>query len=320
MMRIAPRFVRQRLVGAVLALMLLDGALSGVALADAPLQSLRPVARGQVVNGQVLPSSVFMSDDGTQRVAPKPIARSVETPPAAQQRRERSAFAAPEVDPRDGVSPETYGVPREGREKRRGLLAFLRPKERTQGVEDKNRRVTAAKRQGKICGDPAIQGVKVGRVPAKLRGCGLNDAVRVQSVSDVGLSTHSVMDCTTAKALKTWIDRGMRPAVGRRGGGVAEIRVVAHYACRTRNNQKGAKISEHGRGRAIDIAGFKLRDGTEISVLTGWKKRKDSKILRKMHKAACGPFGTVLGPESNRFHRDHFHFDTARYRSGPYCR
>jgi len=30
--------------------------------------------------------------------------------------------------------------------------------------------------------------------------------------------------------------------------------------------------------------------------------------------------GTVLGPEANRFHRDHFHFDTAEYRSGPYCR
>jgi hypothetical protein len=39
-----------------------------------------------------------------------------------------------------------------------------------------------------------------------------------------------------------------------------------------------------------------------------------------MHKAACGPFGTVLGPNSNRFHQDHFHFDTARYRSGSYCR
>jgi hypothetical protein len=28
----------------------------------------------------------------------------------------------------------------------------------------------------------------------------------------------------------------------------------------------------------------------------------------------------VLGPNANSFHRDHFHFDTARYRSGSYCR
>ena len=44
------------------------------------------------------------------------------------------------------------------------------------------------------------------------------------------------------------------------------------------------------------------------------------KALKKMHKIACGPFGTVLGPNANRFHRDHFHFDTARYRSGSYCK
>ena len=42
--------------------------------------------------------------------------------------------------------------------------------------------------------------------------------------------------------------------------------------------------------------------------------------MRKMHRTACGPFGTVLGPDSDRFHRDHFHFDTAKYRSGPFCR
>jgi hypothetical protein len=42
--------------------------------------------------------------------------------------------------------------------------------------------------------------------------------------------------------------------------------------------------------------------------------------MRRMHRGACGPFGTVLGPEADRYHQDHFHFDTARYRSGSYCR
>jgi len=128
------------------------------------------------------------------------------------------------------------------------------------------------------------------------------------------------MDCTTAKTLKSWVDGGMKPAVGRRGGGVSQIRVVAHYACRNRNNQAGGKLSEHAKGRAIDIAGFTLRDGTKISVLEGWNTQRDGAVLRQMHAKACGPFGTVLGPNANRFHRDHFHFDTARYRSGSYCR
>jgi hypothetical protein len=128
------------------------------------------------------------------------------------------------------------------------------------------------------------------------------------------------MDCPTAKALKRWVKDGMKPAVGSYGGGVKQIRVAAHYACRTRNNQRGAKISEHGKGRAIDISGFRLNDGSEITLLKGWNQRSTGGILRKMHQRACGIFGTVLGPESNRFHRDHFHFDTARYRSGSFCR
>jgi len=63
-----------------------------------------------------------------------------------------------------------------------------------------------------------------------------------------------------------------------------------------------------------------LKSGQEITVLTDWGRGDRGRALRQMWRAACGPFGTVLGPEANRFHRDHFHFDTARYRSGSYCR
>lgn len=203
---------------------------------------------------------------------------------------------------------------------RKGLFKSLRPKER----EGKSRRQTRKERRlaqkGAVCGDPAIQGVVVGRVPGKIRGCGVENAVKIRSVSGIALSQQSVMDCGTAQALKSWIDKGVVPAVGNRGGGVVRLRVAAHYACRTRNNRKGAKISEHGKGRAIDISAFTLRDGNEISVLKHWGRGKNGRILKKMHRSACGPFGTVLGPNSDRHHRDHFHFDTARYRSGSFCR
>jgi hypothetical protein len=32
-------------------------------------------------------------------------------------------------------------------------------------------------------------------------------------------------------------------------------------------------------------------------------------FLRGIHQSACAIFGTVLGPEANEFHRDHFHLD-----------
>ncbi|WP_246030409.1 extensin family protein [Litoreibacter halocynthiae] len=174
--------------------------------------------------------------------------------------------------------------------------------------------------QGSVCGNPNIRGEKISRIPAKLRGCGLDNGVKVTEVSGVALTQHAKIDCNTAKALNTWVERGVKPAVGRRGGGVKSLKVVAHYACRTRNNQKGAKVSEHGRGRAVDIAAINLKDGSSMTVLKGWRSAKNGPALKKMHKAACGPFGTVLGPNANRFHQDHFHFDTARYRSGTYCR
>lgn len=204
--------------------------------------------------------------------------------------------------------------------KRPGLFSSLRPLFRTNKVAREGREQKRLRAKGAVCGDLAIQGEVVGSVKGRIRGCGVENAVRVRSVSGIGLSQKAVMDCGTAQAIKTWIESSAKPALARKGGGLQSLRVAAHYACRTRNNQKGAKISEHGKGRAIDISGFRLADGTEIDVLTAWNNKRFSAAMRQMHKGACGPFGTVLGPNADRFHRDHFHFDTARYRSGSYCR
>src|SRR5262245_58724451 len=42
-------------------------------------------------------------------------------------------------------------------------------------------------------------------------------------------------------------------------------------------------------------------------------------FLRRLHKGACGIFGTVLGPEANEAHRDHFHLDLAPRRRSSSC-
>jgi len=42
-------------------------------------------------------------------------------------------------------------------------------------------------------------------------------------------------------------------------------------------------------------------------------------FLRRLHKGACGIFGTVLGPEANEAHRDHFHLDLAPRRHSAFC-
>ena len=224
------------------------------------------------------------------------------------------------IDPSGSIAPQPRSEAGKAAATRENGIRFsLRPFLRSLKVERAARQRQQLRAKGAVCGDLDIQGKAIGRVKPKLNGCGVEDAVQIQSVSGVRLSQASVMDCTTAKALKTWIETSAKPSFAGQGG-LRGLRVAAHYACRTRNNQPGGKVSEHGRGRAIDISAFQRGNGGEVSVLKGWNAASSKTALRRVHKGACGPFGTVLGPNSDRFHQDHFHFDTARYRSGSYCR
>lgn len=183
------------------------------------------------------------------------------------------------------------------------------------GREDPN-----AVSRGSVCGQNAIKGTVMGEVDDGNSGCGVANAVRITSVGGVSLSQPAIMECNTARVLNAWVQRDMDRIVGLMGGGVDQIEVAAHYACRTRNGVPGGKLSEHAKGRAIDISGFRLRDGGRLSVEEHWGKGRRGRMLRRLHKTACGPFGTVLGPMADRHHQDHFHFDTASHQSGAYCR
>jgi hypothetical protein len=132
------------------------------------------------------------------------------------------------------------------------------------------------------------------------------------AVSGVRLTQTATVDCSIAKALNSWVDEVAQPAFD---GKLVELRVAAHYICRGRNNKKGAPISEHGKGRAIDISAFVLSDGKVLTVAGNYNK-----LLRRIYKAACPYFRTTLGPGSDGYHEDHFHFDTSARSGGSYCR
>ena len=189
---------------------------------------------------------------------------------------------------------------------RKGLLGLIAPRA-------KPTKKAKASRKGSVCGVPSIKGETLPRVTSKTKGCGIEDPVRVTSVDGVRLSTPATINCETATALNTWVQKGLRPAFP--STDVTGISVVDSYSCRPRNNVRGAKISEHGRGNAIDISGITLANGKELTV------RRNFKTLRKAYKAGCGIFSTTLGPGSDGYHEDHMHFDTARHRgNGAYCR
>ena len=177
----------------------------------------------------------------------------------------------------------------------------------------------AALRGGGLCGRPSLAGEAI--APVRGQGaCGIPDAVRVRAAGGIPLSRPARMDCTAALALDDWVTQGVIPIIGGRGGGVARLEVAAGYACRTRNSQAGARLSEHAKGRAIDISGIRLLNGEVLSVLQDWARGSDGRVLQRLWQAACGPFTTVLGPAADRFHRDHFHLDVASDRRRAYCR
>ena len=172
---------------------------------------------------------------------------------------------------------------------------------------------------GGLCGRASLAGERI--PPVAGRGaCGIADAVRLRAVGGVPLSRAVRLDCVAARALDDWVTKGVVPLVGGRGGGVARIEVAAGYACRSRNNQSGARLSEHSFGRAIDVSALRLVNGDMLSVLADWGRGADGRILESLWRAACGPFTTVLGPRADRFHQDHFHLDVARGRTARYCR
>ncbi|MEE8307254.1 MAG: extensin family protein [Gammaproteobacteria bacterium] len=47
--------------------------------------------------------------------------------------------------------------------------------------------------------------------------------------------------------------------------------------------------------------------------------KPESAFLHEIHTGACTLFGTVLGPEANEAHKDHFHYDLAERRNANYC-
>ncbi len=154
--------------------------------------------------------------------------------------------------------------------------------------------------------------------------CGIANPVKVSVLDGVTLTPAATLDTTTAATLRAWLrDSVQLEATARLGAPVTGLRVAASYACRNRDNLPDAKLSEHARGKAVDIAAFRVR-GRWITVGANAQTPAEVAFLAALRMSACGPFTTVLGPGADEFHTDHFHLDlAARRTAGPshglYC-
>lgn len=165
-----------------------------------------------------------------------------------------------------------------------------------------------------MCGDAALRGTVLPEIVGE-GDCGVAAPVRLAAAGGVALAPPATLGCDAAHALAAWLG-----AVGSEfPHRLVAVTVVDAYSCRNRNRAASGKLSEHARGNALDIAAFHEKGGGTLTVAAGWTDPRDGPRLRRLHAAACGTFGTVLGPEANALHADHLHLDVARRRSGPYC-
>src|SRR5438067_4637419 len=152
-------------------------------------------------------------------------------------------------------------------------------------------------------------------------GCEVRNAWRVYSVAGVNFSRPATVNCGVIGPLDDWVAHTVQPAARQSfGERVVGVDIAASYACRARNNEYGARMSEHGFGNAIDISGFTLESGRRITVREGWRgESTEHGFLSEVRRDACGDFHTVLVP-GIPYHGDHLHLDLANRRSGKaYC-
>jgi hypothetical protein len=144
-------------------------------------------------------------------------------------------------------------------------------------------------------------------------GCQTIDTVKLMRFSTEA-SNLGAMTCPLAASFTAWAKHAVRPAARQYlGTDVVRIETFGTYNCRNVNGARSGKLSEHAYGNAVDVAAFVLKDGRRISVLKGWNGTKDERaFLRRLHESACKRFGTVLGPNYNSAHANHFHFDMGK--------
>jgi hypothetical protein len=240
--------------------------------------------------------------------------------------------------------------------------------------------------------------------PVREGDCGALAPVQLISVGtapQISLSPPPLVTCDMAAALDGWLKNEVQPAAREiLGGPVIRIEVMSAYSCRTAYARLKAKLSEHGRANALDIAMFVTERGEIAQLRSDWgdtdrdvlartlvaskdaagsapktapvegeseavtslaaasknaleganaaaarpastlpglglaatapaltvappsrlggprqtaepKAPPRQRFLRRIHAGACRHFGTVLGPEANEAHRNHFHVDMA---------
>ena len=155
-------------------------------------------------------------------------------------------------------------------------------------------------------------GAVVAHVVAPVVGpgeCGIAAPVSLEAIvvgdKRVALDPAAPIRCDLAATLARWIINDVDPALSAQGLRLERITNANAYSCRSRNHVFGAKLSEHGKGNAIDLDALIVSPARRIT-LTSPEAAPFATLLKT---SACARFATVLGPGSDGYHNGHIHVD-----------
>jgi hypothetical protein len=141
--------------------------------------------------------------------------------------------------------------------------------------------------------------------------CGAAGLVRLEAITlrdktRVPLNPPATMRCTMAEAFAHFTRDDLAPATAELGAALTGLVNYDAYECRGRNRVPGAKVSEHGKGNAIDIRAVKIATGVTADLTSPLVSKP---FRERVRAAVCARFATVLGPGSDSYHNDHIHLD-----------
>ena len=156
-------------------------------------------------------------------------------------------------------------------------------------------------------------GVSFQPLPDRMRGGGCSTVGTVKLL-DIGVPTSNLgaMRCGLARTFAAWARNAVAPAAYQiLGSKLTKIETFGTYACRAVVGVNSNRLSGHAIANAVDVAAFDLADGRRISVLDDWNSPdpRVRQFMEVIHASACKRFGTVLSPDYNEVHRNHFHLE-----------
>ncbi|MEO1695212.1 MAG: extensin family protein, partial [Pseudomonadota bacterium] len=193
---------------------------------------------------------------------------------------------------------------------RRGIRRYVARKQRERrGVEEKARarRLVAQRKRDAIAREKARQG-----------------AAAVAAASQPPKTRAPVVAAATSPgALGTAAKKTIKQALS-----------IVRGTISPSNDKERPSVLGIGKGLALGLnklggpkptetpAGASTKAPAKISLAPLYRgyDRRRARFLKAAQRTACKHFGTVLGPEYDRTHENHFHVDLARRTHGPFCR